>query len=135
MRATPASCSPMGACCCASTRRKPRPTPGTTGNVGAAMAKLGPDSQTLEPAEVGWLAVGGIFRAPPGKSIVIWALHRPKGVSLNDADLSRGYILDGAAAARARLRRRSALSASRIPGADPAAGAGHFIALAEPVDA
>lgn len=76
------------------TRRKPRPTPNTTGNVGVALAKLGADSQTFEPAECRWIAVGGLFRVPQNKSVVIWALHRPKGVALNDADLGKGFILD-----------------------------------------
>lgn len=79
-----------GRCLLRLTRRMPRPTP----NVGFVLAKLGADSQTLAPAESRWLAVGGLITVPVGKSVVVWCLHRPVGVALNDADLSRGYTLD-----------------------------------------
>ena len=117
------------------TRRKPRPTPNTTGNVGAAMAKLGADSQILEPAECRWLAVGGLFRVPAGKSIVIWALHRPKGVSLNDADLSRGYILDAPQQLGQGFEGEVLVRFCNGPEHILQLGPGHYIAIAELVDA
>lgn len=77
------------------TRRRPRQTPGTMGNVPVALSKLGADSQSFEPAEARWLAVGGLLRVPAGKSAVVWALHRPHGVAVNSEDLSKGFVLDG----------------------------------------
>jgi hypothetical protein len=116
------------------TRRKPRPTPNTTGNVGAALAKLGADSQTFEPAESRWLAVGGIFKAPPGKSIVIWALHRPAKVALNDADLSKGYVLDSPQQLGPGYEGEALVRFQNTPEQILQLIPGHFCAVAELVD-
>lgn len=117
------------------TRRKPRPTAGTFGNVGAALAKLGADSQILEPAESRWLAVGGIFKAPAGKSIVIWALHRPKGVSLNDTSLDKGYILDAPQQLGQGFEGEVLVRFQNPPEQILQLSPGQFIGLAELVDA
>lgn len=116
------------------TRRKPRPTPNTTGNVGAALAKLGADSQVLEPGECRWIAVGGLFRVPAGKSIVVWALHRPKGVSLNDADLSRGFILDAPQQLCGGYEGEVLIRFQNTPEQILQLALGHFVAVAELVD-
>lgn len=118
------------------TRRKPRPTPGTMGNVGTVAAKLGSDSQTLEPGEARWLAVGGLIRVPPGKSVVVWCLHRPAGASLNDADLSKGFVLDAPRQFGAGYVGEITIAFANSP--EPARilqlSPGHYIAVCELVD-
>ena len=76
------------------TQRRPRVTPGQIGGGSyVAVAKLGASVHSLEPGESRWLACGGLLKVPAGKSVVVWALHRPAKVALNDPDLSRGFIL------------------------------------------
>lgn len=117
------------------TRRRPRQTPGTTGNVGQALAKLGADSQTLEPAENRWLAVGGLIKVPSNKSVVVWALHRPVGVAVSSEDLSKGYVLDSprqySAGYEGEIMIRFVNPPERILQLSP----GNFVAVAELVDA
>ena len=116
------------------TSRKPRPTPGTTGNVGAALAKLGASSQILEPSECRWIAAGGLFKVPPGKSIVIWALHRPAKVALSDSDLSKGYTLDAPQQLCAGYEGEVLVRFQNTPEQILQLGLGCFVAIAELID-
>lgn len=116
------------------TRRMPRPTPNMTGNVGSALAKLGADSQTFSPAESRWLACGGLIKVPVGKSVVVWCLHRPLGVALNDADLSKGYTLDAPRQYAAGYEGEITVLFHNGPERILQLGPGHFVAIAELVD-
>lgn len=117
------------------TRRAPRPTPGTLGNKGPALMKLGADSQTLEPCEQRWVAVSGLFKVPAGKSVVIWALHRPQGVALSSEDLSKGFTLDCPRQLGPGYEGEALVHFHNDPQRILQLAPGHFIAVAELVDA
>lgn len=116
------------------TRRKPRPTPGTMGNVGSALSRLGADSQTFEPAESRWIACGGLLRVPAGKSAVVWALHRPVGVSVASEDLSKGYTLDAPRQYGPGFVGEITVHFCNGPERNLLLQPGHFVAVAELVD-
>ena len=105
------------------------------GNVGSALAKLGADAQSLEPAEGRWLAAGGLIRVPSNKSVVVWALHRPLGVSVASEDLSKGFTLDSPRSYAAGYEGEVTVHFTNGPERVLQLGPGNFIAVAELVDA
>lgn len=117
------------------TRRRPRQTPGTFGNVPVALSKLGADAQSLEPAEGRWLAAGGLIRVPSNKSVVVWALHRPLGVSVASEDLSKGFTLDSPRSYAAGYTGEVTIHFTNGPERNLLLQPGHFVALVEVVDA
>lgn len=116
------------------TRRKPRPTPNVSGNVPAALSRLGADSQSLEPGEARWLAVGGLLRVPSNKSVVVWALHRPLGVSVASEDLSKGFTLDSPRQYAAGYSGEITIHFTNGPERNLLLQPGHFVAVAELID-
>ncbi|HRI49424.1 MAG TPA: hypothetical protein PLW65_04515 [Pseudomonadota bacterium] len=116
------------------TRRKPRPTPGTFGNVPVALSKLGADSQSLEPAEARWLACGGLIRVPSNKSVVVWCLHRPHGVAVSSEDLTKGYTLDAPRQFSSGYSGEMTIHFVNGPERNLLLSPGHYVALAELVD-
>ena len=117
------------------TRRRPRQTPGTMGNVPVALSKLGADAQSLEPAEGRWLAAGGLIRVPSNKSVVVWALHRPLGVSVASEDLSKGFTLDSPRSFASGYEGEITVHFCNGPERNLLLQPGHFVAVAELVDA
>lgn len=116
------------------TRRRPRQTPNMVGNVGSALAKLGADSQSLEPGEARWMACGGLLAVPSNKSVVVWALHRPLGVSVASEDLSRGYTLDAPRQFGPGYSGEITVMFTNGPERNLLLQPGHYIAVAELVD-
>lgn len=114
------------------TRRMPRPSAATGGFV---LARLGADSQIFSPAEVRWLACGGLIKVPVGKSVVVWCLHRPVGVALNDADLSKGFTLDAPRQYGPGYEGEITIHFHNGPEQILQLSPGHFVAIAELVDA
>ena len=135
--ANPPHALPDGRVLLSLTSRKFKTSPNLSGNVGAALAKMNASGQSLEPTEQRWLAVGGILDVPEGKSVSVWAIHKPGigGPGHNDAGIIRGCVLDAPRLYTAGYRGEITVLFHNSPDHIMQLSAGAFVAVAELVDA